>query len=166
MAIRQTYNHWVIITTLSKISFYILEINECATGPCENGATCHDKVNGYFCECAEGYDDTLCDNNINDCSPNPCLNGGQCSDGVASYTCSNCNEGFNGPKCENGMSLKKIGGAIDGKRSLAIALCKICYAFGCMNSQLWYVLFCFVEIQYIPSHSLHRNRWMPIWSVW
>ena len=34
-------------------------INECASNPCQNGATCEDQVNGYRCACVAGYNGNL-----------------------------------------------------------------------------------------------------------
>lgn len=31
-----------------------VDIDECASTPCHNGAKCLDRPNGYECECAEG----------------------------------------------------------------------------------------------------------------
>lgn len=31
------------------------EIDECASNPCVNGATCVDAINGYSCRCQAGY---------------------------------------------------------------------------------------------------------------
>lgn len=31
-----------------------IDIDECASTPCHNGAKCLDRPNGYECECAEG----------------------------------------------------------------------------------------------------------------
>ena len=42
--------------------FYsILDIDECASDPCMNGATCNDTVNGYTCSCIPGYTGTHCE---------------------------------------------------------------------------------------------------------
>jgi len=38
----------------------VLDINECASMPCLNGAPCSDRVNGYSCQCASGYTGTNC----------------------------------------------------------------------------------------------------------
>ena len=48
------------------IAFYWLfvDINECASDPCQNDATCVDSVNGYDCNCTDGYTGTLCDTGI------------------------------------------------------------------------------------------------------
>ena len=32
-----------------------LDFTECASNPCQNGAGCTDKVNGYTCGCLAGY---------------------------------------------------------------------------------------------------------------
>ena len=38
----------------------ILDINECASNPCKNNATCKDDVNSYTCQCIAGYDGLHC----------------------------------------------------------------------------------------------------------
>ena len=37
------------------------DTDECASNPCQNGATCNDAVNQYTCACAAGYESTLCE---------------------------------------------------------------------------------------------------------
>ena len=37
------------------------DINECASGPCQNGATCNDLLNRYECNCAPGFNGTNCE---------------------------------------------------------------------------------------------------------
>lgn len=37
----------------------------CISDPCQNGATCHDGINNYTCECDPGYDGTNCENGNN-----------------------------------------------------------------------------------------------------
>ena len=46
---------------LQRLLFILIDIDECASDPCQNGATCVDGVNGYTCTCASGYTDTHCD---------------------------------------------------------------------------------------------------------
>ena len=41
-------------------SFLTIDIDECASNPCENGGTCTDEVNGYTCACEAGYTDDNC----------------------------------------------------------------------------------------------------------
>ena len=38
-----------------------VDINECDSGPCLNGATCADFVNFYTCDCVAGYTGTDCE---------------------------------------------------------------------------------------------------------
>ena len=42
-----------------------LDIDDCATSPCQNGGSCTDQVNGYTCNCVGGYDGTNCENGNN-----------------------------------------------------------------------------------------------------
>ena len=37
-----------------------IDIDECASGPCQNGGSCIDQVNGYQCQCSPGYTDLQC----------------------------------------------------------------------------------------------------------
>ena len=40
----------------------ILDIDECASTPCQHSGTCADMVNGYTCNCVDGYDGIQCEN--------------------------------------------------------------------------------------------------------
>ena len=56
----------VIVILLVRIIFHnyvicsYLDIDECASSPCQNGGACVDGVNGFTCNCLPGYTDTLC----------------------------------------------------------------------------------------------------------
>ena len=41
--------------------FYHLDIDECASSPCQNGGTCIDAIDAYTCDCVPGYDGTDCE---------------------------------------------------------------------------------------------------------
>ena len=43
------------------ITFSIAEILECNSNPCLNGATCFEGINGYLCQCPDGYEGTHCE---------------------------------------------------------------------------------------------------------
>ena len=40
---------------------FLAEIDECASNPCLNGATCHDQHNSHLCECADGFTGRYCE---------------------------------------------------------------------------------------------------------
>ena len=42
-----------------------LDIDECATIPCQNGGSCTDQVNGYTCNCVDGYYGNDCETGNN-----------------------------------------------------------------------------------------------------
>ena len=47
-----------------KYSCIITDIDECASSPCKNSATCHNLIGAYRCECKAGYDGVICDRGI------------------------------------------------------------------------------------------------------
>ena len=42
-----------------------IDIDECASSPCQNGGSCTDQVNGYICNCVNGYHGTDCETGNN-----------------------------------------------------------------------------------------------------
>ena len=40
---------------------FLVEINECDSGPCLNGGNCTDRLNAYSCECLSGWDGHSCE---------------------------------------------------------------------------------------------------------
>lgn len=62
-----------------------LEINECQSEQCLNGATCQDYLNGFSCTCVPGFQGDFCEINVDECRSQPCQNGGQCVDGINGY---------------------------------------------------------------------------------
>ena len=81
-------------------------INECATNPCANGATCIDRINDYFCTCAPGYTGRNCAKPTDRCAFQLCLNGGTCvasvpgvPGGTAGTPSCLCPDGYSGPRC-------------------------------------------------------------------
>ncbi|XP_078661735.1 uncharacterized protein LOC144905815 [Branchiostoma floridae x Branchiostoma belcheri] len=75
-----------------------VEVDECSSDPCQNGAVCQDGGNSFTCQCVPGYTGTLCEE-IDECSSAPCHNGAVCQDGVNSFTCQ-CVPGYTGTLCE------------------------------------------------------------------
>ncbi|XP_019645304.1 PREDICTED: fibropellin-1-like [Branchiostoma belcheri] len=77
------------------------EIDECASNPCQNGATCQDGVNSYTCTCLPGYEGDTCATAIANCAGSPCQNGGTCTDRqfFVGYYCT-CPAEYGGTYCE------------------------------------------------------------------
>ncbi|KAL4673880.1 hypothetical protein H8959_017814, partial [Pygathrix nigripes] len=76
-----------------------LEIDECWSQPCLNGATCQDALGAYFCDCAPGFLGDHCELNIDECASQPCLHGGL----YIAVTAQGI--GFTGTHCETLMPL-------------------------------------------------------------
>ena len=60
-----TKPHYVYSIDCSYLSKYTIvvfvDINECSSIPCVNGATCTDAVDWYTCACVSGYTGTYCE---------------------------------------------------------------------------------------------------------
>ena len=76
-----------------------VNIDECATNPCQNGAQCVDGTAQYTCICEPGFEGLQCETDINECEVySPCQNGAMCLDKVDDYFCT-CQQGFGGKNC-------------------------------------------------------------------
>ena len=70
-------------------------IDECASNPCFHGATCVDQVNGFRCDCIDGWRGNLCETILSQCSPiNPCFNGAGCVTLFNDYACRSVAKAF------------------------------------------------------------------------
>ncbi|KAL9967398.1 hypothetical protein ACROYT_G025615 [Oculina patagonica] len=75
-------------------------VDECASSPCKNGASCKTTENGYSCQpCPAGWKGINCDEDINECEASPCKNGATCENQPGGYSCS-CMSGYTGQNCE------------------------------------------------------------------
>ena len=50
----------VLLAVFIMCFLYSADTDECASGPCQNGGTCTDQVNGYLCSCVAGYSGADC----------------------------------------------------------------------------------------------------------
>ena len=82
------------------ISSAQINIDECSTHDCQNGAMCMMKSTGYSCICGNDTYGSHCQLLKNPCDNNPCRNGGLCNiDGVNEFNCT-CPSGFEGIICD------------------------------------------------------------------
>jgi hypothetical protein len=70
-----------------------MDVDECMSGACLNGATCHDSTTDsainadeYRCTCAAGWEGSNCAEDINECTSNPCVNGATCTESATTNT--------------------------------------------------------------------------------
>lgn len=86
-----------------------MDINECDSSPCQNGATCTDAANSYRCHCPvpepglEPWGGRDCEVRLVGCLQNECQHGASCvpvltDDGEHSYNCE-CPPGWSGDRC-------------------------------------------------------------------
>ncbi|KAI8512834.1 hypothetical protein Bbelb_094730 [Branchiostoma belcheri] len=65
-----------------------LDIDECASNPCQNGGTCQDGVNSYSCRCPTGFLGDNCESDYLDwCSQAHCPHGWDCQDFTFYFQC-------------------------------------------------------------------------------
>ena len=72
-----------------------IDVDECGSHPCRNGATCTDRIASFECQCQAGFEGDICEINIDDCVAQPCQNGATCKDEEASFYCV-CLPGYSG----------------------------------------------------------------------
>ncbi|XP_022339861.2 uncharacterized protein LOC111134788 [Crassostrea virginica] len=77
-------------------------IKECSENPCNNGASCWIRNGILNCDCAPGWDGSLCDIDEDECILSPCFHGGLCVNLPGSYKC-NCTAGWQGPLCDSDL---------------------------------------------------------------
>ncbi|XP_078185080.1 sushi, nidogen and EGF-like domain-containing protein 1 isoform X19 [Callithrix jacchus] len=76
-----------------------LDVNECASQPCQNGGTCAHGINSFSCQCPAGFGGPTCETAQSPCDTKECHNGGQCQVERGSAVCM-CQAGYTGAACE------------------------------------------------------------------
>ena len=55
----------IIRSYACNLLFHLLtEIDECLSDPCLNDGTCLDEINGYTCQCIDGFTDAQCQTSL------------------------------------------------------------------------------------------------------
>ena len=80
-----------------------VDVDECESSPCANGAACSDRgsVDSFSCSCLAGFDGLVCSIDIAECASAPCKHGATCADDSSAdeYSCE-CVPGWSGYNCE------------------------------------------------------------------
>ncbi|XP_060254330.1 sushi, nidogen and EGF-like domain-containing protein 1 isoform X5 [Ovis aries] len=76
-----------------------LDVNECASHPCQNGGTCTHGVNSFSCQCPAGFRGPTCETAQSPCDDRECQNGGWCQAEGGPAACV-CPTGYTGAACE------------------------------------------------------------------
>ena len=63
------WNKWNVIvffcnTVWTYLIIIIADVDECKSNPCNNGGRCVDGVNGYACNCTDGYIGLQCETGV------------------------------------------------------------------------------------------------------
>ena len=59
-----------------------LDIQDCASSPCNNDGTCVEVAEGYRCVCKPGFTGANCEVEEDECITSPCAKGATCVDKV------------------------------------------------------------------------------------
>ena len=65
--------------------FLFTAINQCASNPCLNGASCSNEANGFVCKCKPGFYGDLCETEKDECASSPCFGDAACVDMVGAW---------------------------------------------------------------------------------
>ncbi|XP_029938701.1 sushi, nidogen and EGF-like domain-containing protein 1 isoform X2 [Salarias fasciatus] len=80
-----------------------IDVDECASHPCQNGGTCKDQINSFTCQCPHGYTGILCETDVDECRDHPCLNNASCVHSAGGFSCV-CEPGYTGVLCETDVN--------------------------------------------------------------
>jgi len=75
------------------------DYDPCESYPCVNSVCWMNDNFEPICNCTDGYEGILCNQDVDECASSPCVNGGNCTDEVNGFTCA-CPTKYDGTTCE------------------------------------------------------------------
>uniref|UniRef100_G3SSY9 Sushi, nidogen and EGF-like domain-containing protein 1 n=1 Tax=Loxodonta africana TaxID=9785 RepID=G3SSY9_LOXAF len=90
-----------------------LDVDECASHPCQNGGTCTHGVNSFSCQCPASFGGPTCETAQSPCDTKACQNGGQCQVEGRMPVCV-CRAGYTGAACEADVDDCSSGPCLNG----------------------------------------------------
>ncbi|KAM9249345.1 sushi, nidogen and EGF-like domain-containing protein 1 [Dugong dugon] len=90
-----------------------LDVDECASHPCQNGGSCTHGVNSFTCQCPAGFGGPTCETAQSPCDTKACQNDGQCQVEGRTAVCV-CQAGYTGAACEADVDDCSSGPCLNG----------------------------------------------------